>query len=211
MATYGKVKAFNPKVDNWEVYEEQLRFFMAAKKRSILLTVCGDQTFKLLQSLMPDGKLDADDVTYNSLVGLLKSNFTKKQSVVVHRFNFNIHVRRSSKSIADYVAALRELAMHCNFGAKECLEEMLRDRLVWGVNHQASSGSCCPRATFRTRTLWPLCSQSKQQKMTPRSSVDLHLCNQFSTRRRMINLSLLALPCPATVVVVLTWLLPVHT
>ena len=46
MATYGKVKAFNPKADDWEVYEEQLRFYMvannitdAAKKRSILLTV----------------------------------------------------------------------------------------------------------------------------------------------------------------------------
>ena len=49
MATYGKVKAFNPKSGDWEVYEEQLRFYMvannitdAAKKRSILLTVCGD-------------------------------------------------------------------------------------------------------------------------------------------------------------------------
>ena len=96
MATYGKVKPFNPKADDLEVYEEQLRFYMvannitdAAKKRSILLTVCGDQTFKLLRSLVPDGKLDADDITFNSLLGLLKSHYKKKQSVVVHRFNFN--------------------------------------------------------------------------------------------------------------------------
>jgi len=143
MATYGKVKAFNPKSDDWEVYEEQLRFYMvannitdAAKKRSILLTVCGDQTFKLLRSLVPDGKLDADDITYDSLVGLLKSHYKKKQSVVVHRFNFNTRARKPSESIADYIAALRELAMNCNFGSKERLEEMLRDRLVCGVNHQ---------------------------------------------------------------------------
>ena len=86
MATYGKVKAFNPKADDWEVCEEQLRFCMvannitdSAKERLILLTVCGDQTFKLLQSLVHDGKLDADDITYDSLVGLLKSHYKKKQ------------------------------------------------------------------------------------------------------------------------------------
>ena len=142
MAAYGKVKAFNPKTDEWEVYEEQLRFYMVAngiddgaKKCSILLTVCGDQTFKLLRSLVPDGKLDADGITYDSLVELLKSHFKKKQSVVVHRFNINTRLRKPSESIADYIAALRELAMNCNFGSKELLEEMLRDRLVCGVNH----------------------------------------------------------------------------
>ena len=90
MATYGKVKVFNLKADYWEVYKEQLHFYMvannitdAAKKWSIVLTVCGDQTFKLLRSLVPDGKLDADDITYDSLVGLLKSHYKKKQSVVV--------------------------------------------------------------------------------------------------------------------------------
>lgn len=30
MAAYRKVKAFNPKVDQWDVYEEQLRFYMTA-------------------------------------------------------------------------------------------------------------------------------------------------------------------------------------
>ena len=65
MSSYGKVKPFNPKVDDWEVYEEKLRFYLAAnditdgaKKRSILLTVCGDSTFRLLRSLVPEGKLD---------------------------------------------------------------------------------------------------------------------------------------------------------
>ena len=73
MVTYCKVKAFNRKADDWEIYEEQLCFYMvanitdAAKKRSILRTVCGDQTFKLLRTLVTDGKLDADDITYTTL------------------------------------------------------------------------------------------------------------------------------------------------
>ena len=64
MATYGKVKPFNPKADDWKVYKEQMRFYMVAnsitdpaKKRLILLTVCGNHTFKLLRSLVPTWSL----------------------------------------------------------------------------------------------------------------------------------------------------------
>ena len=142
-STYGKVKAFNPAVDDWDIYQEKLQFYFAAngiedsvKKRSILLTVCGDSTFKLLRSLVPNGKLDAEAVTYDSLVDMLKSHYSKKQSTIVHRFNFNTRNRKQNESIADYVAALRELALHCKFTTKEILEEMLRDRLVCGINHQ---------------------------------------------------------------------------
>jgi len=142
MATYGKIKAFNPRTDDWEVYQERLQFYMVAngiedatKKRSILLTVCGDSTFKLLRSLVPEGKLDADGVTYDSLVRLLNTHYSKKQSTIVHRFNFNTRSRQPSESIADYIAALRELALNCKFSDQDRLEEMLRDRLVCGVNH----------------------------------------------------------------------------
>ena len=142
MATYSKVKAFNPKTDDWKVYKEQLRFYMVAngitdatKKRSILLTVCGEHTFKLLWSLVPGGKLDVEDVTYDSLVGLLQSHYKKKQSVVVYWFNFNTCARKSAESIADYIVALRELALNCNFSLNERLEEMLHNRLVCGINH----------------------------------------------------------------------------
>lgn len=78
----------------------------ATKKRSILLTACREQTFKLLRSLVPNGKLDADDITYDSLVQLLHSHYKKKQSVVVHCFNFNTHSRMPAESMVDYIAAL---------------------------------------------------------------------------------------------------------
>lgn len=123
-ASYGKVKPFNPATIEWAIYEEKLQFYFSAneiddplRKRSILLTVCGDSTFKLLRSLGPDGKLDAEAVTYQSLVDLLKAHYSKKESVVVHRYNFNTRCRNPQESIADYVAALRELALHCNFSS----------------------------------------------------------------------------------------------
>ena len=105
MTTYGKIKAFNPRTDDWQVYQERLQFYMVAngiedaiKKHSILLTVCGDSTFKLLCSLVPEGKLDVDEVTYDSLVKLLNAHYSKKQSTIVHRFKFHSHLRQPSKS-----------------------------------------------------------------------------------------------------------------
>lgn len=138
MATHGSVKAFNSASDDWETYEERLQHYFiandvndAAKKRSILLTVCGAATYRLLRSLVNDGAVG--NASYDELVLLLKTHYNPKPSEIVQRWHFNTRVRGSGESIANYVAALRALALHCNYGDK--LSEMLRDRLVCGVNH----------------------------------------------------------------------------
>ncbi len=80
MATYGSVKAFNPAVDDWPTYAERLQHYFVAngvtddgKKASILLTLCGTPTFKLLRSLVPDNKLEG--VTYDTLATLLEEHY----------------------------------------------------------------------------------------------------------------------------------------
>jgi len=50
----------------------------------------------------------------------------------VQRFKFSSQVRSPGESITMYMAALRQLAEHCNFS--EHLKKMLRDRLVCGIN-----------------------------------------------------------------------------
>ena len=141
MASHGTMKQFNPEVDDWPTYIERLQHYFVAndvdaaeKKRAIPLTVCGAPTYKLLRSLVPDGKLDGNSATYDSLVKLLKDYYNPKPSPIVQRFHFNSRSRASNESIAAYVAALRELALKCEFG--DHLQEMLRDRLVCGVNHK---------------------------------------------------------------------------
>ena len=141
MAAHGTMKQFNPQVDDWPTYVERLQYYFVAndvdddaKKRAILLTVCGVPTYKLLRSLVPDGKLDADDVTYDSLVKLLKDYYDPKPSPIVQRFHFNSRSRGPSESVSAYGAALRDLALKCDYG--DYLQDMLRDRLVCGVNHR---------------------------------------------------------------------------
>lgn len=139
MATHGSIKPFVPATDDWEIYEERLQHYFiandvedAGKKRSILLTVCGAPTYKLLRSLVQNG--DVGSVAYGDLVKLLKEHYNPKPSAILQRWHFNTRVRAAGESIASYVAALRALGLHCDYGDK--LPEMIRDRLVCGVNHK---------------------------------------------------------------------------
>ena len=54
-----------------------------------------------------------------------------KPSVIVQRYQFNLRQQATTELVAEYVAALRKLAKHCNFG--DSLNEMLRDRLLCGI------------------------------------------------------------------------------
>ena len=139
MATHGTVKPFNAQSDDWPTYIERLQHYFIAndveeesKKRSILLTVCGATTYKLIRSLAPAGNLDA--TSYGDMVKLVKDHYNPKPSPIVQRFHFNSRSRAEGESVASFVAALRELALHCDYGDR--LSEMLRDRLVHSVNHK---------------------------------------------------------------------------
>ena len=51
---------------------------------------------------------------------------------LVERFTFHSRNRKDGESVAVYVAELRKLTEHCGFG--DTLNDMLRDRLVCGIN-----------------------------------------------------------------------------
>ena len=55
-----------------------------------------------------------------------------KPSTIVQRFKFNTRTQQPGETIAMFLAELRHLTEHCEFGAT--LDEMLRDRLVCGVH-----------------------------------------------------------------------------
>ena len=71
--------------------------------------------------------------SFNDLVGNVRDFYTPKPSVIVQRFKFNSRIRAKEESIAAYLAALRELSEYCEY--RDTLSEMIRDRLVCGVNH----------------------------------------------------------------------------
>ena len=124
MATYRKVEEYKED-EEWVEYVERLTHYFTAneiedegKQRSILLSVCGAKTYKFIRNLVAAEKPD--------------SKSFKELAEIVQRFKFNSRFRKEGESISTYVAELRQLTEHCNFGT--ALEDMLRDRLVCGIN-----------------------------------------------------------------------------
>ena len=122
---------------DWPQYVERLEHFFVAngiddvgKKRAVLLSVVGAATLRNILSPEKPG-----EKTYTELVEKLARHFKPAPSEIVERFKFHSRVRRAGESIATYVAELRSLSEYCNFGAT--LNDMLRDRLVCGVNDGA--------------------------------------------------------------------------
>ncbi|KAM3613346.1 uncharacterized protein V6R79_024529 [Siganus canaliculatus] len=141
MATYGTVSEFVEGNEDWTEYEERLGHFFSAnenteeaKKRLILLSACGAKTYKLIRNLATPRK--PGDIPYDELVQLVANHHNPKPSVIVQRFKFHSHFRRQGQSVANFVAELRQLSEHCDFGP--VLDDMLHDRLVCGINNDAT-------------------------------------------------------------------------
>ena len=124
MSVHGKISQFIPSQESWSSYTERLEYYFIAndvqdlaKKKAILLTVCGPSTFQLLKNLLQPNTPESK--SYEDLVDL-------------QRFKFNTRTRKDTESVATYVAELKRLGEYCEFGDK--LNEMVRDRLVCGVN-----------------------------------------------------------------------------
>ena len=139
MAVHGTLSVYDSAAEPWTIYVERLnQYFIAndvedsSKKRAILLAVCGSKTFQLIRSLTEE---DPTSKPYDDVVQLVTDYYDPKPSVIVQRYKFNSRVRGTDENISTYVAALRQLAEHCNY--RNTLSEMLRDRLVCGINHPA--------------------------------------------------------------------------
>ena len=137
MATYGKIGEFKESEESWTQYVERLeQYFLAnevedvAKRRAILLGVCGSKTYALARDLLQPAKPSV--TTFKKIVDTLEKHFSPKPSETVERYKFHSRNRSEDEGVAAYVAELRKLTEHCNFG--ETLSEMLRDRLVCGIN-----------------------------------------------------------------------------
>ena len=90
----------------------------------------GAKTYKLIRSLVAPE--DPKDKSYEDLAKLAQEHFMPKPSAIVQRFKFNTRTQQPGEAIAMFLAELRHLTEHCEFGAT--LEEKLRDRLVCGVH-----------------------------------------------------------------------------
>ena len=131
----GRLREFDPKVDNICTYLERLELYFevnaveADRQVSVLLTVIGAKAYDTLRSLfaptLPREK------SFNQLMAALKQHFDPKPLVIGERFHFYQRSQKADESVADFLTALRKLSIRCEFGT--FLDQALRDRFVCGV------------------------------------------------------------------------------
>ncbi|KRY50253.1 Uncharacterized protein T03_8274 [Trichinella britovi] len=120
----------------WEEYSERLVFFLEAnsiregpRRLAVLCSVCGPKTYSIIKSLTSPDPPSAK--TFDEVMKLLRNHFMPRPSEVYQRFLYHRRLQQPGEGVAAYVAELRHLAQHCNFG--ETLESRLRDQLVRGL------------------------------------------------------------------------------
>ena len=136
MATFGAVGEFHEKNEHWSTYIERLDEFYVAnsitdatKKRAILNSTVGADTFKLISSLLHPKK--PKEATYDEITKLLSDHYKPATSVTYARFEFGSRNRHQGETVNEYLAVLRRLASDCQFGD---LDTELCHRLTLGLN-----------------------------------------------------------------------------
>lgn len=110
MTSYGKINEFSPSGGDWDTYSERLEYYFEAngiqdpgKKKAVLLSVCGGETFSLLKDLVTPHSLR--DKSYEELSLSLKEHCNPTPSVIVERFNFYMCRQQPT----DVIAHLKKL------------------------------------------------------------------------------------------------------
>ena len=137
IATIGSIELYDPSSGDWEAYEERLEMFLDAnsvaegQRVATLLTVIRGTAYKIVRNLV--APTSPKDKTYTELMDALSAHFSPKPLVIAERYHFHKRDQLPGKSIATYIAELRQFARHCNFGTN--LDNCLRDRLVCGLSN----------------------------------------------------------------------------
>lgn len=100
-----------------------MTFGLDAKKVLVLHSVVGPKTYRLLHSKIAPAK--PGDMKYKHIVDKLPAHFfPPKPLVTAARFRFHKRNQEDGESVVQYVAVLKRLSEHCEFGAH--LEDTLR-------------------------------------------------------------------------------------
>ena len=102
------------------------------KKVPVFLYVMGSKTYSFLQNLVSPNL--TQDITFEQLVAILKSQFKPKLIIIAEQFHFHRHSQAMEQSIGEYLAELCYLSTHCSFGYY--LEQALQDRLVCRIHNK---------------------------------------------------------------------------
>nr|XP_034311360.1 uncharacterized protein K02A2.6-like [Crassostrea gigas] len=149
-SSIGKIESFDESIETWDVYTERVDLYFRANGVSVdllvpsFLAVIGAKTYGLLKNIVAPTK--PADLTYEQILQHLNRHLCPKPSVIAERFRFHKREQRSNETVLIYVAELRKLSIHCNFG--DTLNDTIRDRFVCWIKNESVQKKLLAESAF---------------------------------------------------------------
>lgn len=138
MALIGTFAEFNETKEKFHQYYNRFIQFLKAnaitneeRQSAIFLTVIGTQTYHLLESLCSPTPIE--ELSLQQMSVALSKHFQPRPLIIMETFHFLQRLQQPNETAAQYLAALRQLAINCEFDTY--LERALRDKFVQGLNN----------------------------------------------------------------------------
>ncbi|XP_071949803.1 uncharacterized protein [Antedon mediterranea] len=166
----GRLDPYDGEAEDWASYVKRLEAYFTTngvdddKRVPTVLSLIGPKTYGLLKNLvapdLPSTK------TFPELVDSLERHLSPKPLVIAERFRFHKREQHEGEKIQAYLADLRRLTKHCEFGAQ--LNDALQDRLVCGIR----SGSIQKRLLAEAKLTLAKALQQQFKEEPNRSTVN---------------------------------------
>ena len=138
MMSIGKIEAFDETTDNWDAHVERAEQYFIAneikeeKHAAVILSFMGNKMYVLLRSLCAPEK--PCSLSFEAIVAILQQHLCPKPLLIAERFRFHRRHQLEGETVSAYLAELKKLSLHCEFGTN--LDDSLRERLVCGLNNE---------------------------------------------------------------------------
>ena len=118
--TIGRMDEFKPEVESFTTYRARLKLFLEAnaieeeRRVPVMLTVIGPKHYALVHTLL--APVEPTSKSVDELLDTLGKYFEPTPIVIAERFYFYKRNQGSEETVSQFMAELRRLATHCNFG-----------------------------------------------------------------------------------------------
>ncbi|KAJ7332593.1 hypothetical protein JRQ81_014773 [Phrynocephalus forsythii] len=169
MTGRGHFEPFDEAAEDFESYITRFDFYLAAQEitdlalqRATFFSLCGRATFEVARALIVPAQLQT--TPFNVIREKLRNHFSPQPSEIACQHAFYKRDQAEGETIAGFVTALRQTAMHCNFMD---LETALRDRLVCGLRDEKLQRRLFAKKelTFRVAFEEALAAEAADQSM----------------------------------------------
>jgi len=132
----GEMPLLYPDVD---LYFKRLQFYLIAtdqesKAKAVLLSTCGERSFRLISTLMAPADLESKDVTFSKIQTAVIDHLKPRLIIHYERHLLHTMMQNTEEDVSCFLERLKQQANKCEFGT--LLDDLLLSQFIFGLRSQ---------------------------------------------------------------------------